>query len=250
LTNCLHYYHIESEQLKFENQIYYLYKTILEFNSDNIGFFEYAKNNFDLIESNEKRNSNYLNIIQENNNSISTKIDNNQKEYNSLKNNSRNDKIKTLDKNSTAGSLLIGSMNVNSFNYLNNSHSKKIFSKNNSINNDSSIPKLEHKEEEKKISQEETIDTFLNSSKKMDGFSAFSKIPCSVNDVTSFGGISLRFFCLSFLISRRTFSCYALLVVLFPLPLPSFLPGSFFLCFQLFFGNFLIRLCKALGSLV
>ena len=163
----LHYYHIESEQLKFENQIYYLYKTILEFNSDNIGFFEYAKSNSDLIEYNENKNSNYMNIIQENNNSISTKIDNNQKENNSLKNNSRNDKIKTLDKNSTAGSLLSGSINVNSFNYLNNSTSKKIFSRNNSINNDSSIPKLEHKEEEKKISQEETIDTFLNSSKKI-----------------------------------------------------------------------------------
>ena len=41
----LFYYNIENSQMEFENQIFYLNKIINEFNSDNIEYFEYMKNN-------------------------------------------------------------------------------------------------------------------------------------------------------------------------------------------------------------
>ena len=63
----LFYYNIENEQLYFENEIYYLYKVVLEFNPETINYFEFVKNNAHLILFNEEINRNYLNGIKSNN---------------------------------------------------------------------------------------------------------------------------------------------------------------------------------------
>jgi hypothetical protein len=49
----LYYYNIENEQLKFQNQIFYLYKAILDFNTENINNFEEIKNNSFLLNNND-----------------------------------------------------------------------------------------------------------------------------------------------------------------------------------------------------
>ena len=159
----LYYYNIENEQLKFENQIYYLYKAILEFNDINIYFFEFAKNNADSIDFPENKEKNYLNRIKNKN---QVKKENNQKE-NIINTNTRNEKTKSNEKNSTAGTLLNGSINVSSFHFLNNSNNKKLQTKKIKQINNSFVPNSIEKEEENTISQEETIETFLNFSKKI-----------------------------------------------------------------------------------
>ena len=78
----LYYYHIENDQIKFENQIYYLYKVIQEFNIDNIKDFEHSKNsnNFDFKylndninnKNNSNKNDNLNNNINVNTNKFNS----------------------------------------------------------------------------------------------------------------------------------------------------------------------------------
>ena len=167
----LYYYNIEKEQLKFENQIFYLYKTINDFNYDSIDYFEYVKSNENLIFYNEETNKYYSNFIKNKNTNhfvknihhSLTKKKNYKDETPQDKGNQGNDKGKPLDRNSLGGSFLNGSMNgSSSLLFLNNS--KKI-SLNNNIDNNSYLQNSNDKEE-KENSKEESIDSLLNMSKK------------------------------------------------------------------------------------
>ena len=138
----LYYYKIENYQNKFETQIYYLYKTSLEFNYDNIKNFEYIKTNCDITD---------LSITNLNKNSHDNDI--NIKQIKDQK------KIE-LDQKSMNNSLLNSSMNGSSIQFLNKSNKLNL---NNRIENNNS-PTFDNKFEEKeenKISQEETIDTLM-----------------------------------------------------------------------------------------
>ena len=157
----LYYYNIENEKLKFENQIYYLYKTILEFSIDNISYFEYFKHNADLIDYSQFKNTEHIKIVK---NDLNQPIQD-KNENASIKDQLSRNKNKNLDKNSTALSLLNSSMNRNSFHVLNNPGNKNI--QNNRENNSAFTSSSNEKEEEKKISQEETIDSFLHLIKKI-----------------------------------------------------------------------------------
>ena len=143
----LYYYKIEIAQKKFETQIYYLYKTNLEFNFDNIKYFEYIKSSCD---------SDSTDLYE-----ITNKINNNI--YNSKKRNSDEEKKgKNNDKeqNSMNGSLLNASMNGSSIQFLNKSNKLNL---NNRIENNNNTPfgsKIEENEE-KGISQEETVDSLM-----------------------------------------------------------------------------------------
>ena len=133
----LYYYNIEKKQKKFESQIYYLYKTTLEFNYDNIKYFEYIKANYnDINDINNKANNNNL--------------------YSNL----NKDKIDVLEQNSMNGSLLNSSMNGSSIQFLNRTNK---FNLNNKIENNNNTQYEGKKEEnpENINSQEETIDTLL-----------------------------------------------------------------------------------------
>ena len=167
----LYYYTIEKSQLKFENEIFYLYKTINDFNIDSIDYFEYIKSNGNLIFYNEETNKDYSNFIKNKNsnhlvkniNNSLTKKKNNKGEFSPNKNNQENDKSKPSDKNSFGGSLLNGSMNgSSSLLFLNNS---KKLSLNNNIENNSYLQNSNDKEE-KENSKEESIDSLLNMSNK------------------------------------------------------------------------------------
>ena len=157
----LYYYNIENEKLKFENQIYYLYKTILEFSIDNISYFEYFKHNADLIDYSQFKNTEHIKIVK---NDLNQPIQD-KNENASIKDQLNRNKNKNFDKNSTALSLLNSSMNRNSFHVLNNPGNKNI--QNNRENNSAFTSSSNEKEEEKKISQEETIDSFLHLIKKI-----------------------------------------------------------------------------------
>ena len=135
----LYYYNFENEQLKFENQIYYLYRTIHEFNSDNIDFLEYIKSNSHLFDYNEDINRNHSHYfsnknINENRQSIVNHKKEGQKK-NSIFNNIEYDKNKRAEQKSVNGSLLNGSMNGSSLQFLNASN--KIHFNNNIENNSS-----------------------------------------------------------------------------------------------------------------
>ena len=152
----LYYYNIENEKLKFENQIYYLYKTILEFSIDNISYFEYFKYNADLIDYSQFKNTDHIKIVK---NDLNQPTQDKNEKDSTKQQISRNKNI-NFDKNSTALSLLNSSMNRNSFHVLNNPGNKNI--QNNRENNSPFSSSSNEKEEEKKISQEETIDSFLH----------------------------------------------------------------------------------------
>ena len=168
----LYYYDIESEHLKFENQINYLYKTILEFNCDNIDYFEYVKSNENLIfYDNDDINSIYSNITKNNSNNNSNIVKNNlnlsitmnqkndKRGSSSFKSNKDNNKNNIVDKSNMSGSLLNSSINGSSFQFLNNSNK-------NLLNNNIDIPNLNEKDD-KKNSKEESIDSLLNISNKI-----------------------------------------------------------------------------------
>ena len=168
----LHYYNIENEQLKFEYQIYYLYKTIEEFNLDNINYFEYIKNNTDYINFNDENN--YFNQIKNNNNATKNNLRNSnhkkKNKRNSASNKSTNEmnKNKNVDQNSINIQLLNGTINGSSLHFLNNSNKINInnnIQKNNNINN-SSLSNSKDKYENEH-SQEESMDSMLEMSKKI-----------------------------------------------------------------------------------
>ena len=139
----LYYYKIENEQKNFENQIYYLYKTNLEFNFENIKYFEEIKKNCDIAD--------LYNIEDNNNNSDLS-------DY--KKRNSFADKNNVLEQNSMNGSLLNSSMNGSSIHFLNRGNKLNL---NNKIENNSNTPYGDKIEEnpDNNISQEETIDSLM-----------------------------------------------------------------------------------------
>ena len=140
----LYYYKIEDEQKKFETQIYYLYKTSLEFNFDNIKYFENIKNNYDSTTPYELNNKNInSNANNENQNKVMNKIN--------------EEKINNLEQNSMNGSLLNASMNGSSIQFLNKSNKLNL---NNKLENNELEAKVEDIEENK-IIQEETIDSLM-----------------------------------------------------------------------------------------
>ena len=148
----LYYYKIENYQKKFETKIYYLYKTILEFNYDNIKYFEYIKinnDNNDIYTLNKKLNFNLA--------------DNNKESKEIISNDKSEKKNIPLDENSMNGSLLNFSMNGSSIQFLNKSNKLNLNNRIENINNIGNTPfdaKLEEIEENK-VSQEETVDSLM-----------------------------------------------------------------------------------------
>ena len=172
----IYYYNIENSQLKFENQIYFLYKTIIDFNFENISNFEYIKSKDYLMFDNENISNSYSNIIKNNNilksnidNSISSpkRNNNNKRNNSSFKNNSEIDKNKIPEQNNMNASNLNGSMNGSSLQFLNNSNKKISLNNNNVINNNNTISSNKSDKEQKIISQEESIDSLLKISNKI-----------------------------------------------------------------------------------
>ena len=156
----LYYYNIENEQMKFQNQIFYLNKLINEFNSNNIDYFEYVKSNPHLIFYNKINNNDNNNIIHNNTNNSITEQKKNVKIRNSLKAKDIVNNInKIKDRNSVDGSIL---NDKSSAMILNNSNNKLPLGENNNIYMD----KL-NESEEKKNSKEESIDSLLKISNRI-----------------------------------------------------------------------------------
>ena len=153
----LFYFNIDEEQLKLENQIIYLSKTIKEFNSDTIKYFEYIKANPQAISY--KKSFNKLNKDSIQNNEDNSIIE--QKQIKKRKNSffKHNDKKNIIDNNN----LLNGSMNGSSVLILNKTNNN-INLNNNRINN--STPTL-NENNIKKNYKEESIDSLLNISKRI-----------------------------------------------------------------------------------
>ena len=138
----LYYYRIEDEQKKFETQIYYLYKTNLEFNYDNIKSFEYIKTNCD-------ETTDSYNIAKNNNSGIN----------HDEKTGSNKDKNDMVEQNSMNGSLLNSSMNGSSIQFLNRGN--KINLNNRIENNNTPYEEKIGENCEENKSLEETIDNLM-----------------------------------------------------------------------------------------
>ena len=159
----MYYYNIENEQLKFGNQIYYLYKTILEFTYKNINYFENMKNNSYMKNCYDNNILGFSNLIKNNNindiKSINTKIPSSKR--NKKGNNQEDEKNKQNNIN------LDGSMNGSSAQFLNNSNNHKLNLGNNlEKNNNFLIPSFNEKDP-KDLSQEDSVDSLLKMSKKI-----------------------------------------------------------------------------------
>ena len=151
----LYYYNYETNQIKFQNLIYHLYKTIHEFNCDSVDYFEYIKSNPNLNYSITDINHTYTNFIKNTQNIITNNNQNinntnnkkdslintilnsisykknfkrNSSSYHNIQDQNKNNNY-INDKNSMNGSLLNGSMNGSSLLFLNNSNNN-----NNNIN--------------------------------------------------------------------------------------------------------------------
>ena len=156
----LYYYHIEKEQLKFENNIYYLYKSVLEFNYININYFEYLKNkSLYYYDDNNNNNSNNLFTIIRNNIFNSLKKGNNKINNFSKKISIEKDKNKINEQNNNE-SMLNGSMNGSSLQFLKNSNNHK--TPLNALSNNSNFSISSRKEE-----KEDSIDSLLKISNKI-----------------------------------------------------------------------------------
>ena len=153
----LYYYKIEYYQQQFETKIYYLYKTVLEFNFDNIKYFEFIKNNNDSSDfyTISKRNSN-LHLTSNANDNLSPKMNNNKKTDLTKEKGEQNN---VIDQNSMNGSLLNSSMNGSSLQFLNKS--SKLNLNNRMEKNNTPFESKIEENEENKISQEETIDSLM-----------------------------------------------------------------------------------------
>ena len=152
-----YYYNFENNQLKFENQIYYLYRTILVFTYKNINYFEKVKNNSYLINYNALRNNSINDLKSVHSQMISPK-------KNKKGNNQENEESKIPESNIIN---LNGSMNGSSVQFLNNSNNRKLsiinkLEKNNTIINPNIIEK-----DAKELSQEEPVEFLLKVSKKI-----------------------------------------------------------------------------------
>jgi len=156
----MYYYNIENDQLKFGNQIYYLYKTILVFTYKNINFFENMKNNAYMRNHYDNNNFGFTRILKNNSiHSMHTQIPS--PERNKKENNQEDEKNKANNIN------LEGSMNGSSVQFLNNSNNHKLALGNNSEkNNNFHTPNIKEKDS-KNLSQEESIDSLSKSSIKL-----------------------------------------------------------------------------------
>ena len=168
-TLFLYYYNIENEQLEFENKIYHLQKTILDFNYDNIKNFEYIKLNSQDLDYNDNFKKTYSkfykidNNDKNENNSIKNK---NTKKKSSIPNNNKQyqDILKAFENKSMNGSLLNDSINGSSIQMLNN-HNNNINPTNN--NSNSIISGISNNKEKQKIYQEELIEAKIKSFRKI-----------------------------------------------------------------------------------
>ena len=167
----LYYYYIEEEQLEFENKIYYLHHCIIDFNFDNINFFENVKINSKNIEFNEdirKTISKFVKVNVNNNININNSFNSQKnifKRKSISKRNSNEEKI-IFEQNSINGNILNGSVNGSSYQLLNNSNNKiplnNIGNKNNSF-----LQNNINDREQKNNSQEDSEDSILNLSNKI-----------------------------------------------------------------------------------
>ena len=160
----LYYYNIENEQLKFQNQIFYLYKTILDFNSENINNFEEIKNNGYLLSNNDinKMFTNFSKKSNDNNDNNKEQKKKKKKKKNISKENKEKNKYYNKN-NKDKGSMLNNSLNGSSFQFLNNSNKLSI---NNLENNNSYQSNLNEKEQNNN-SQEESVDLLLKMIRKI-----------------------------------------------------------------------------------
>ena len=166
----LFYYNIENEQLEFENKIYHFHRTILEFNYDNIKYFEYIKFNSKDLNSNDdfKRTFSRFYKIEKNKNDIdiNNSIQNNnnyQKRESISKNkNEYQEFVKAFEHKSMNESILNDSINGSSIQMLNNSINKKY-----SLNNKSLTANISNEKNKENISQEESLEAKLKSLKKI-----------------------------------------------------------------------------------
>ena len=162
----IYYYNIKDEYLKFKNKIYYLYKTILEFNFDNIKNFE---NNNDRIVVKEENKKNNKNNIKDNTTPYGN--DANKVKYMKRASVSNKNIISNINNNNLIfeqnlnGSILNGSNNGSSIQFLNNSKKKLSIG---SINEDNNLfSKKGNKKEVKNDFEEDSLDFLLNISYKI-----------------------------------------------------------------------------------
>ena len=158
----MYYYNIENEQLKFGNQIYYLYKTILVFTYKNINYFENIKNNSYMKNYYVNNFLGFSNLLR--NNSISD-IKSIRSQLSSPKRNKKGNNQED-EKNKQNNINLDGSMNGSSVQFLNNSNKKLALVNNLDKNNNFLTPNINEKNP-KDLSQEESLDSFMKISIKM-----------------------------------------------------------------------------------
>ena len=168
----LYYYNIENEHLQFKNKIIYLYKTILEFEPDNISNFENVKNNSGLLVSKKeiKKTSSITKIkkCQSPKNFNKFRI----QKRNSVSNKNSFTIVNKLvhEQNSMSGPILNNSNNGSSLQLLNNSDNKLPFNhdiENNNNQNNNPYLNDQNEIEQKKESEEDTLDVLLKIMKKM-----------------------------------------------------------------------------------
>ena len=153
----LYYYKIENYQKIFETKIYYLYKTVLEFNYDNIKYFEFIKTNDDSSDLHTISNK-FTNLLNNSNDNSNNKL-NNKNKINSNK--EKGEQNPNPDQNSMNGSLLNASMNGSSIQFLNKSNKLNLNNNNRIQNNNTPYGSKIEENEENKVSQEETIDSLM-----------------------------------------------------------------------------------------
>ena len=153
----IYYYNIENVQLKFENQIYHLYKTILVFTYKNINYFENVKNKSYLINYNGNNIIGFLNELRSNtiNDIKSVNSQMLSPKINKKGNNKENEKS---DKNIIN---LNGSMNGSSVQFLNNSNNRKLSIINKLEKNNNYITSNINEKDVQNLSKEESIDSLL-----------------------------------------------------------------------------------------
>ena len=165
----LYFYDIKEEHLKFQNKIKYFHKTILDFNHDNINYFEYIRNNEKIIDYKKDINQKNLKYISKKS-SLTNDIANKKKfkKRDTLANILSN-KNQIFEQNNIKGNLLNDSMNGSSLQFLNNSN-KKIFLNNNieeeNNNNNAYIAEKNDKELENDY-EETSIDLLMKIANKI-----------------------------------------------------------------------------------
>ena len=153
----MYYYNIENEKLKFVNQIYYLYKTILVFTHKNINYFENVKNNSYMKNYYDNNILGFSNVLR--NNSISD-IKSIHSQIPSPKRNKKGNNQED-EKNKQNNINLDGSMNGSSVQILNNSNNHKLALGNNLEKNNNFLTPNVNEKDPKDLSQEESLESFM-----------------------------------------------------------------------------------------